>query len=170
MKRKVVGHPTTTPCHDQQRHAQQLHNQQHHNNRCDKKIDKHGLARLKIKFYPATGCSGRRGKQLLGSWEDAGWTRTISEPFSFSPAYHNCRLAGFSLWRCVGESVSVVRGRGPCVHRLHGGGTTLWQKIGSQRGGEGPRWRYLFCTYFKSVVINVAFFVVYICTTTWNTF
>ena len=50
------------------------------------------------------------------------------------------------------------------LYTVQGGGATLWQKIGPLRR-EGPRGQYLFCTYFKSVVIHVAFFVVHICTT-----
>ena len=36
----------------------------------------------------------------------------------------------------MGESVSVVRGRGPCVHRLHGGGDyTVAEDWITERGG-----------------------------------
>ena len=60
-----------------------------------------------------------------------------------------------------------VRGRGPCVHWLQGeggGGLHCGRRLDHWEG-SGPRWPYLFCTYSKTVAINVAFFVVYICTT-----
>ena len=39
------------------------------------------------------------------------------------------------------------------------GGAHCGRRLGHWEG-RGPRWPYLFCTYFKSVVTNVAFFVV----------
>ena len=86
-----------------------------------------------------TGCWGWWGKQLQGSWEDAGWTRTISETFSFTETKPSqvlsTRLAGFS---CGLVRVSQrVRGRGPCVHWLQqgGGGYTVAEDWITERGG-----------------------------------
>ena len=68
----------------------------------------------------------------------------------------------------MGES--AVRGRGRCVHWLWGGGGdyTVAEDWITERGGAALP--YLFSTYFKSVAINVAFFVAYICTTILNSF
>ena len=57
---------------------------------------------------------------------------TTVDDWQVSPSITDSAVA-----MCVSES--AVRDRGHCVHWLWGGGgTTLWQKIGSPRG-EGPR-------------------------------
>ena len=42
------------------------------------------------------------------------------------------------LWPCAGESTGEGQGS-LCTLAAAVGEATLWQKIGSQRGGEGPR-------------------------------
>ena len=87
-----------------------------------------------------------------------------------------CRISNIENLTTTGRAIAMLMteikiekrygniGADVHMYTVQGGGATLWQKIGPLRG-EGPRGQYLFCTYFKSVVIHVAFFVVHICTT-----
>ena len=146
----------------------QLHSQQHHQqirqeNRWIVNTDWH----YKNKFLPSKRLVGMVGEAAEGF---LGRCRMIEHALYL---IHFLSLVQLSTGRiqlcgCVwvhGESVG--RGRGHCVHwlqRWEGGGLHCGRRLDHWEG-RGPRWPYLFCTYFKSVVINVAFFVVYICTT-----
>ena len=146
----------------------QLHSQQHHQqirqeNRWIVNTDWH----YKNKFLPSKRLVGMVGEAAEGF---LGRCRMIEHALYL---IHFLSLSQLSTGRiqlcgCVWAVwVSQWGGAGVIVYigcRGGEGGAHCGRRLGHWEG-RGPRWPYLFCTYFKSVVINVAFFVVYICTT-----
>ena len=112
----------------------QLHSQPHHQQ--ENRWIRTGT--IQINCYLTTGWLGWWGKQLKGSWEDAGWLNT-HYIWSIFFHYHNCRLAGFSCVAVCGQCGWVSgEGQGSLCTLAAGvgrGGLTVAEDWATERGG-----------------------------------